>query len=74
MRHRKTLVAVVIALAATACGGGGGDTDTIADTDANLVTDLDSPVVGFGGAVHRANDVADAANDRLADIEGQLEP
>jgi hypothetical protein len=64
----------VIALAVAACGGGGGDTGTTADKDANAVTDLDSPVVGFGGAVNRANDVADAANDRLAGIEGRLEP
>lgn len=73
MRRRTAAVAIVIALAA-ACGGGGGDTDTTVGSDPGLVTDLDSPVVGFGGAVDRANDVADAANDRLADIEGQLEP
>jgi hypothetical protein len=71
MRRRKVVVGVVIALATAACGGGGGDTST---TDANLVTDLDSPIVGFGGAVDRANDVADASNDRLADIQNQLEP
>ena len=73
---RKRIAAVLLAMAVASCGGGGGggdDNTEPVDTSAGL-TDLDAPVAGFGGMVNRANDVADASNDRLADLENQLTP
>ena len=62
MRHR--LAALTIAFALAACGGGGDDTPTPG-------ADLDEGVSGLPGVVDRANDIGDAANQRLTDLQNQ---
>jgi hypothetical protein len=64
---RRKLTAVILAVAIAACGGGGGD-----DPGPTPGADLDEGLSGFTGAVNRANDVGDAANQRLTDIQDQL--
>ncbi len=68
MRRRLTALAAAIVMTLTACGGGGGDDEPSSGSD------LDGAIPGFGGAVTRANDVGDAADQRLDDIQSQLQP
>ena len=59
---RNRIAAAFLAFALAACGGGGDDPTSSG-------SDLDDTPAGFPGAVDRANDVGDALNERLDDLQ-----
>ena len=61
---RNRFVSLLLAIALAACGGGGDDSPASG-------SDLDEGPAGFPGVVDRANDIGDASNQRLTDLQEQ---
>ena len=59
---RNRLASVILAIALAACGGGGDDPPASG-------SDLDEGPSGFPGVVDRVNDIGDASNERLSDLQ-----
>lgn len=63
---RRVIAIVVVAAALAACGGGSDETEPAGDAP-------DTPLTEFSSTVNKADDVANAVNQRTADLEAQLD-